>query len=194
MANIKIATIINHQRIDADVLDAAVAAGDTIQIQVENEYVDAPAVLINYDDAPLAYKDAIREAIDYTTYQYEDPAYVWKVGLDSGTHTMDGYYRTGIPSSGTVITTTKKLVCVFIIAWLNAKDNLLELPLTLAVGTALDSNEVSDLAAKGITVSGDSDSFTIASTTPYKLQCVKPPLETDTYVIDHAYDINEVRS
>jgi hypothetical protein len=194
MANIKIATITNHVRIDQVYLDAAAAAGDVLQIEVVNSYINATPQLAVYGDIPTAYKTAMKEAIDYTTYLNEDPALVFHVAFDGTTHTMTGYDRTGIPSTGTAIDENDVLIAVFQIAWLNGKADRLELPLTLKEGVALDTTEVSDLADKGITVSGNGQSFTISNDTPYLLQCVRPPGETQTYIINHSYDINTIRS
>jgi hypothetical protein len=194
MANIKIATLTIDKRVDQDVIDAAALAGDVLQIEVRNDYVKAAPVLIDYEAAPVAYQDAIKDTLDYATYQVEDPALVFKVGFDGTTHTMTGYDRVGIPSTGEPITENDLLICVFTIAWLNGKDSLMQIGLTLGADVDLDTTEVSELEAKGISVSGTGDSFTISSVTPFQIQCVRPPLLEVTYIVDHSYDINQIRS
>lgn len=194
MANIKIATITNHVRIDQSVIDAALLAGDVLQIEVNNAYIDAAPQLVNYEDIPAPYKACVKDTIDYASYLDEDPALVYQVDLENGTHTMTGYARTGVKSDGVDVTVNDPIIAVFMIGWLNGTTGRLELPLTLKIGEALDSTEVSDLVDRGITVSGTGDSFTISTTTPYLLQCVQPPLETRTHVITHGYDINLIRN
>lgn len=194
MANIKIGTLTIDKRFDQDAIAAATTAGDTLQLEVRNDYINASPILVNYDDLTSSYKKALTDTLDLATFQVEDPAVVFKVALNSNTHTMSGYDRTSIKSTGVDIDNATSLIAVFTIAWLNALDNRLQLGLTLKDGVALDSTEVSDLAAKGITVSGTGDSFTINAATPYQLQCVRPPLETAVYVVDHDYDINLIRS
>jgi hypothetical protein len=175
-------------------LDAASAAGDVLQIEVINSYINASAQLAIYGSIPSTYKAAVKNAIDYTTFLNEDPALVFNVEFDGTKHTMSGYDRTGIPSSGDAIDVNDILIAVFQIAWLNGKANRLELPLTLKNNVALDEIEISNLQDKGITVSGEGNSFTISTETPYLLQCVKPPGETKTYIINANYDINTIRT
>jgi hypothetical protein len=194
MANIKIATLTIDKRVDQDVIDAAALAGDVLQIEVRNDYVKAAPVLIDYEAAPVAYQDAIKDTFDYATYQAEDPALVFKVGFDGTTHTMTGYNRKGIPSTGDPLSKNDLLICVFTIAWLNGKDSLMQIGLTLGAGVDLEKAEKNELAVKGISVSGTGDSFTISSVTPFQIQCVRPPLLEATYIVDHSYDINQIRT
>ena len=194
MANIKITTIINHVRIDQAFIDAAAIAGDVLQIEVVNTYMNATAQLANYTAIPAPYQAAVKDAIDYTTSLNEDPALVFDVAFDGTTHTMDGYNRTGIPSSGSKIDGNDILIAGFQIGWLSGQGGRLALPLTLAAAVTLDATEVSDLAAVGITVSGNGSSFTVSSATPYLLQCLKPAQETKTYIINSSYDINTIRT
>ncbi|WP_431471903.1 hypothetical protein I5168_11890 [Nonlabens sp. SCSIO 43208] len=191
MATIKIATLRNHVRVDQDFIDDATAAGDVLQVEVINGYLGEAPVLVDYDSLSGMYQKAIKDSIDVATYQNEDPAKVFKVSFDGTTHTLDGYVRTGIPSSGTALTSSDELIVVFTIAWFNGLNNQLELPLTIAAGQALQSTETDVLATYGITVSGNSDSFSVSTTTPYKLNAAAPLAASD-YVIVRDYDINTI--
>lgn len=195
MAIIKIATITNHVRIDQAYLDAASLAGDTLQIEVQNKYLNQVTTMDYPGTLPAQYEDAVKDAIDIATYQSEGDAVVVKAQFNAGTHTLTGSYkRSGEASTGDALGSGELVMLVFTIGHLNATGNELQIGLTLENGVALDTVEVNTLAGYGITVSGTGDDVDISSTVPYKIQCAAPDAAIPQYVILHEYSITDIYS
>lgn len=193
MAVIKIATLINHVLVDQDYVAQAALAGDDLVVRVENAFINAAPVDLPVDTLLPAYQTAVYDTIDAATLQnVPDGSAIIRTQFNGTTYTMGGYVRSGIGSTGDPITAVHEVLLVFTIAWLSAPTGVLELPLTLQTGVALDSAEVAALLDKGITVSGTGDTVTVASDVPYRLITVQPVLPAYNYVIINEYDTQTV--
>ena len=193
MATIHIATLINHVLVDQDYVAQAALAGDDLIVRVENEFLNAAAIDLPVGSLLPAYQTAVYDTIDAATLQnVPDGAVVIHTQFNGTTHTMAGYVRSGIISTGDPITATHEIVLVFMIGWLSAPTGVLELPLNLQTGVALDSAQAAALLDKGITVSGTGDNVTVASDVPFKIIAVQPAVPLFDYIIVHEYDTQTV--
>lgn len=193
MATIKVATITNHLLCDPELIARAATAGDDLVVTVFNEFLPAAAVDVVISDLPSTYPQAVYDALDAASNQdVPGGSVIITTAFDGTTHTLAGYVRSGIATVGDPINASHEVLLVFMIGWLSASSGVLELPLTLKIGVALDSVEIDTLAIYGITVSGTAASVTVAATVPFKVQAVQPVIPAFDYVFVYQYDINTV--
>jgi hypothetical protein len=194
MATITIATITNHLLADEDYIAAALAAGDSLVVSVQNEFLNATPVSLPVANLTAAYKTALYNTIDAATFQ-NIPAgtVVIKAAFNGTLYTLpDSYVRAGIGSSGDPIQAIHETVLVFMVAWLGAASGVLELILNVQIAVDVDTTQAAALAARGINVKGTGGSITVTATVPYRVQTVVPQLPDFDYVIVHQYDINTI--
>lgn len=191
----RIGKITLYQRLDRATLEAMIAAGDDIILDVERRYMinnlpDSLAVTLPAAWPATGGVDFIASLVNVAEaagWSHEQDCIVWKVAFDAGTKAFDlsgSYVRDSIDSAdGSPVPDNTVLLARFNTPGFPAVNTVLSLPFN----EPLDSGEVAALNAVGIELElGPTGTLFSIKTqkVPFTLRFYRPEFATKNYVMD----------
>ena len=192
----RIGKITLYQRLDRATLDAMIAAGDDIILDVERRYVinnlpDNLAVTLPAAwpaTGGVDFVASLVNVVEAAGWSHEQDCIVWKVAYDDATKEFDltdSYIRDSIDSAvGSAVHDGTVLLARFVTPSLPASVSTV---LTLPFNQALDSVEVAALMAAGIELELGATGTLFSIKTqkvPFQLRFYRPADATKNYVMD----------